>query len=186
MQSVGEILKQYKKEILKQRNSPVNFTDILSHEFLRLPLPLLNAILFDHRFTKRQIKILLFISRFSIGCRRSTALLKRVDFKQIRIHPSDINHELKTLVNENFIGWKKPTNRLWVTQKLLGNSPTKENKKVSEILTRNLVKHQQDVGNLPTQKSEYPYQKGKIRTDRYKINIDKNYRYTKPIVNKYD
>lgn len=129
MQSVGEILKQYKKDITKQKNSPVDFTDILSHEFLRLPLPLLNAILFDYKFTKRQIKILLFISRFSIGCRRSTALLKRVDFRQIGIHPSDVNHELKTLVNENFIGWKKSTNRLWITQKLLGNSPTKTEQK---------------------------------------------------------
>jgi len=179
MQSVGEILKQYKKEITKQRNSPVDFTDILSHEFLRLPLPLLNAILFDYKFTKRQIKILLFISRYSLGCRRSTAFLKRVDFRQIGIHPSDVNHELETLVNENFIGWKKSVNRLWITQKLLGNSLTKTGKKVGEILTRNLVKHQQVVGKLLTQKSEFPYQQGKIETDRYKIYIDKYYRYTK-------
>jgi len=179
MQSVGEILKQYQKEVTRQRNAPVDYADILSHEFLRLPLPLLNAILFEYKFTKRQIKILLLISRFSIGCRRSTALLKRVDFKQIGIHPSDINRELNALVSENFIGWKKSTNRLWITQKLLGDSPTKGNKKVGEILTRNLVKHQQVVSNLPIQNSQSSYQQSKTQTDRYKINIDKNYRYTK-------
>lgn len=179
MQSVGEILKQYKTKLERDWNSPVSINEIFDFEFLRLPLPLLNAILFNQKFTKRQIKILLFIARFSIGCRRSTAFLKRSEFIKIGIHSSDVNVELKKLLNENFIGWNISKNSLWITQKLLGNSPTKEDRKVSEILSRNLVKHQQKVSNLPTQKPEYSYHKGKIKTDRYKINIDKNYRYTK-------
>lgn len=150
MKSVGQIIKPYEKKLRKRYNAPVEFDDIQTSEFLRLPLSLLNAVLFQHRFTKRQIKILLFITRFSIGCRRSTAHLKRCDFKEIGIDPSDITSELKKLQSSNLIVWNPSKDTLWITQKLLGNSPTKPSKKVGEILTRNLVKHQQPVGNLPT------------------------------------
>ncbi|MCB9790089.1 hypothetical protein H6762_03840 [Candidatus Nomurabacteria bacterium] len=150
MKPVGQILKPYEKKLRKRFNTPVELEDIHNLEFLRLPLPLLNAILFLHGFTKRQIKMLLFIARFSIGCRRSTAYLRRCDFKEIGIDPSDITSELKRLQDSNFIGWNPSKDTVWITRKLLGNSPTKPSKKVGEILTRNLVKHQHPVGNLPT------------------------------------
>lgn len=141
MKPVAEILKPYKSKLNKRYNLPVEIEFIKNFEFLWLPLPLLNTILFHHDFTKRQTKILLFIARFSIGCRRSTAHLKRSDFKEIGIDPSDISSELKKLQSTHFIGWNPSKNSVWITRKLLGNSPIKLSPKVGEILTSFSHKH---------------------------------------------
>lgn len=152
MKSVGQILKPYEKKLRRRYNAPVDMDDILKLEFLRNPYPLLDAILYSPNFTKRQIKILLFIARFSIGCRRSTAHLKQSNFKEIGIYPSDVKKELQKLKKQDFIGWNNGASRLWITRKLLSKTLTKPNEKVSEILTRNLVNHQQKVSNslIPT------------------------------------
>ena len=139
MEHIKDILNSYKAERINMSPVPIEIIDKL--EFLKNPLTLLNPILFANIFTKRQIKILLFIARFSIGCRRSVANLKPSDFIEIGIYSSDIKSELLRLLEAQYIGWNKSTNNLWITEKLLSKSLTKQSSKVSEILSRNLVKH---------------------------------------------
>ena len=160
MKPVKELIEDKQKQLIKQRTCPSPLDEIFSQEFLRLPLSLLYAILFNYVFTKRQIKILLFIARFSIGCRRSTARLKQADFILAGIHPSDIKRELLRLKTKGCIGWNREDNRLWITSKLLGNSLTKQDAKVGELLSRNLVKRQYCVGVLPTQTNSITRYKG--------------------------
>lgn len=163
MKSAGEIIEERKQQLSRSTNGPVSIENILKLEFLRLPLPLLNVILFDNVFTKRQIKILLFIARFSIGCRRSTACLRQADFMLAGIHPSDIKRALLQLKAKGCIGWNRADNRLWIISKLLGDSRIKLDVKVGELLGRNLVKHLYKAGVSPT---------GVSRKDRYKDNKD--------------
>ena len=139
MEHIKEILDSYKAQRINLSPVPIETIDKLA--FLKNPLTLLNPILFSSSFTKRQIKILLFIARFSIGCRRSVANLKPSDFIEIGIYSSDIKSELLRLVEVQYIGWNRCTNNLWITEKLLSKSLTKNSPKVSEILNRNLVKH---------------------------------------------
>ena len=160
MKPVKELIENKHKQLIKQRTCPSPLDETFSQEFLRLPLSLLYAILFNYVFTKRQIKILLFIARFSIGCRHSTACLRQADFMLAGIHPSDIKRELLQLKAKGCIGWNRGDNRLWITSKLLGNSLTKQDMKVGELLSRNLVKHQYQVGVSPTQTNSITRYKG--------------------------
>jgi len=139
MEHIKEILDSCKAQRINMSPVPIEIIDKL--EFLKNPLTLLNPIPFANIFTKRQIKILLFIARFSIGCRRFVANLKPSDFIEIGIYSSDIKSELLRLVEAQYIGWNKSKNNLWITEKLLSKSLIKQSPKVSEILSRNLVKH---------------------------------------------
>jgi hypothetical protein len=121
--------------------SPVPMSYFNSLDFLRFPLQLFNTLLFKKIFTKRQILIIMFITRFSIGCRRSTANLKLSDFTEIGLWLPDVKKEILKLIELGYIGCNKKTENIWITQKLVSKSLTKNSKKVSEILTRNLVKH---------------------------------------------
>ncbi len=121
--------------------SPVPMSYFDSLDFLKFPLLLFNTLLFKESFTKRQLLIIMFITRFSIGCRRSTAHLKLSDFTEVGLWLPDVKKELLKLIKAGYIGWNKKTGNMWITQKLVSKSLTKNSKKVSEILTRNLVKH---------------------------------------------
>ncbi len=55
--------------------------------------------------SKRQLKILLLIIRFSFGCQKNYCLLKNKDFTYSRISPYCIKDELEKLVKKRVIKW---------------------------------------------------------------------------------
>jgi len=144
MKSVGEYLKQNFPELV-ERSTRLNLKDLESKGFFKFSNILFESIIFNKSLSKRQIKILLLIVRFSIGCNRTVARLKPSDFTLVGIYSSDISAELNRLVLKEFIVWKRESNQMWITRKLVSESLPKSNKKVSKLLTRNLVKHSTDI-----------------------------------------
>lgn len=188
MQSVGEILqsKEFKKTF--ESLSRADFDTISSQRFLKFPILIVNLIFFDKQITKRQIKILIFIMRFSFGCKQAVAHLKLTDFKKIGFYSSDIAKELERLEKKNYIGWDREAETMWINRILLSESLAKNESYASDILRRNLVTHfkkkKYSTSNNslkttnPTTKSD---------TDRYgKINIDSSYKYLNSVVDSND
>ena len=141
MQSVKEILqsKDFKNKL--HDFSKADFETISSQRFLKFPILIVNLIFFDKQITKRQIKILIFIMRFSFGCKHAVARLKLTDFQKIGFYSSDISKELERLVAKNYIGWDKETETMWINRTQLSESLAKDESYASEILRRNLVNH---------------------------------------------
>lgn len=179
MQSVGDIIQSEKFKENLSGIFRINTKDLKEKGFLRFPLQLFDSLLFSHNLTKRQLLIILTIIRFSIGCRRSVAILKPADFQLVGIHLSDIVKELKELSNMNLIGWDRDNEKMWITQILLSELPSTKQEKLSKLLTKNLAKHQRKsrhFTNSVTQQDQTG--KGTSTTDRYgKINIDSSNRY---------
>lgn len=144
MKSVGEYLKQNFPELV-ERSTRLNLKDLETKGFFKFSNLLFESIIFNKSLSKRQIKILLLIVRFSIGCNRAVARLKPSDFTLVGIYSSDITQELNKLVSKELIVWKRENNQMWITRKLVSESLQKSNKKVSKLLTRNLVKHSTDM-----------------------------------------
>jgi hypothetical protein len=179
MQSVGAILQSSKLKKQIENQLSLNIDELKSAGFVRFPLELFDSLLFTHKLTKRQILIILMIIRFSIGCRRPVAILKPTDFQLVGIHLSDIVRELETLSKLNFIGWDRGNEKMWITKKLLGELPTKDQRKVGKLLTTNLAKYQHTTRSFTNKDdAETHGNKSKSRTDRYrKININSSNRY---------
>jgi len=147
MKTVGEYLKQNFPELV-ERSTRLNIKDLESKGFFKFSNLLFESIIFNTTLTKRQIKILLLIIHFSIGCNRAVARLKPSDFTLVGIYSSDISYELNQLVLKELVIWKRETNQMWITRKLVSDSLQKSNKKVSKLLTRNLVKHSTDMEQI--------------------------------------
>jgi len=144
MKSVGEYLKQNFPELVERSTRP-NIKDLESKGFFKFSNLLFESIIFNNSLSKRQIKILFLIIRFSIGCNRAVARLKPSDFTLVGIYSSDISNELNQLVLKELIVWKREANQMWITRKMVSESLQKSNKKFSKLLTRNLVKHSIDI-----------------------------------------
>ena len=188
MQSVKEILqlKDFKSKL--HDVSKADFETISSQRFLKFPLLIVNLIFFDRQITKRQIKILIFIMRFSFGCKQAVAHLKLTDFQQIGFYSSDITKELECLEKKNYIGWDKDTETMWINRILLSESLAKDESYASDILRRNLVNHfkkkKYSTSNNSTKASDTTT---KSDTDRYgKINKDSSYKYLNSVVDNND
>lgn len=122
-----------------------DYSDDLNNGFIQIPHSLLKVILFDKKLTKRQIKIILFIVRMSIGCNLFRANLKPKDFKLLGIHISDITRELKFLMDQNIIGWDREENRMWINYNFPKRSvsilPIEKEETLGKLLNTNLVEH---------------------------------------------
>jgi hypothetical protein len=110
--------------------------------------PLLEKIL-TSGFTKRQLKILLLIVRFSAGCQKTYAVLRRNDFAYAGISPYCITDELKKLVKLRVIRWDPARDLVWINPNLgewVVDSPgekTGDNlRKFFKIANKNLLKWQ--------------------------------------------
>lgn len=76
-------------------------------------------------FTKRQLKILLFVIRFSFGLNRKYAVFDKKDFLYAGISPYHIEAELKKLILRGVIKlnpdkkmfWINPNLKEWVDKK---------------------------------------------------------------------
>lgn len=186
MHSVGEILQTEQfKGTLKDLSKPY-FKEVSKLPFLKLPLLIENLIFFDTQITKRQIKILLFIMRFSFGCKKATAYLKLTDFYKIGFYSGDITKELTRLIEKQYIGWDKDNEEMWINRRLLSKLLAKDEEFASEILRRNLVSHfQKKKYSTSTHAQLATDTKAKSDSYRYKqINIDSSNRYQSDSVDK--
>ncbi|MEO0242796.1 MAG: replication protein [candidate division WOR-3 bacterium] len=69
-------------------------------------------------FTKRQLKILLFIIRFSYGLGRKYAVLKKRDFSFTGVLPYHVEDELKKLIVRGVIKWNPRLGIFWINRNL--------------------------------------------------------------------
>lgn len=184
MQSVKEILQRGEFKDTLNTISKADYDTISSQRFLKFPLLIVNLIFFDRAITKRQIKILIFIMRFSFGCKQAVAHLKLTDFQKIGFYSSDISKELERLVKKNYIGWDKEAETMWINRIQLSESLAKDESYASEILRRNLVNHFKRRKYSTCKNSpETTNTTTKQDNDRYKkINIDSSYKYLNSVV----
>jgi len=69
-------------------------------------------------FTKRQLKILLFIIRFSYGLNQKYAVLRKKDFFYAGISQYQVEDEIKKLIMRGVIKWDLDKRRFWINQNL--------------------------------------------------------------------
>jgi hypothetical protein len=69
-------------------------------------------------FTKRQLKILLFIIRFSYELGRKYAVLKKKDFYFAGILPYHVEEELKKLILRGVVKWNPKLGIFWINRNL--------------------------------------------------------------------
>jgi hypothetical protein len=110
--------------------------------------PLLEKIL-TSGFTKRQLKILLLIVRFSSGCQKTYAVLRRNDYAYAGISPYCITSELEKLVKLRVIRWDSGRDLVWINPNLeewaVDNPGEKSGdnlRKFFKIANKNLLKWQ--------------------------------------------
>ena len=122
-----------------------DYSDDLNNGFIQIPHSLLKVILFDKKLSKRQIKIILFIIRMSIGCNLFRANLKPKDFTLLGIHISDISKELNYLVYKDIIGWDREESRMWINcnfpKRSVSVLPIEKEETLGKLLNTNLVEH---------------------------------------------
>jgi hypothetical protein len=69
-------------------------------------------------FTKRQLKMLLLIMRFSYGSNRNYAYLDKKDFFIANIDPYDVDEVLKPLLVRSIVNWNPDKNLFWINRHL--------------------------------------------------------------------
>jgi hypothetical protein len=116
--------------------------------YTRFDNPILEKILTSN-LTKRQLKILLLIVRFSSGCQKGYAVLRRNDFTYAGISPYCITNELETLVWLRVIKWDPARDLVWINPRLAewavarpGENPGENLRRFFKIATKNLLKGQ--------------------------------------------
>ncbi len=95
--------------------------------------------------SKRQLKILLLIIRFSFGCQKNYCLLKNKDFTYSRVSPYCIKDELEKLVKKGVIKWNPEKEMVWINKNLsewIVDSSEDNSKGFIKIATKNLPKQQ--------------------------------------------
>jgi phage replication O-like protein O len=99
--------------------------------------------------TKRQLKILLLIVRFSFGCQKNYAVLKNKDFSYAKVSPYCIKAELHKLVEKRVIKWNPEKEMVWINlnseEWLVDNSINNSldnSERFVKIATKNLPKQQ--------------------------------------------
>lgn len=69
-------------------------------------------------FTKRQLKILLLVVRFSAGYQKPYAILRRADFSYARLSPQCISEELSRLVQMRVLHVDREKDAVWLHRDL--------------------------------------------------------------------
>jgi hypothetical protein len=113
--------------------------------------PVLEAVL-TSGFTKRQLKILLLVIRFSAGCQKTYAVLRRNDYAYAGISPYCITGELEKLVRLQVIRWDPGRDLVWINSRLkewqvdrVGENPGENFRRFFKIANKNLPKWQLSV-----------------------------------------
>jgi len=112
--------------------------------FTKFDNQLLERIL-TSKFTKRQLKILLLLLRYSIGYQKTYAIFRKSDFALAGVSSAVIAEELRTLYWLGVIRWDPGKGILWINQHLdewtvenVGDSPGR----ASRIAAKNSLKWQ--------------------------------------------
>lgn len=116
--------------------------------------------------TKRQLKILFMLVRFSFGCQKDYAVLKNNDFTYSGVSPFCIKKELKKLTDRRVIRWNPGTEIIWINKSLNEWGVDKHDdsaEKFSKLATKNLPKQQLRV-----------YQNSNFRTAKMAISSNSN------------
>jgi hypothetical protein len=126
--------------------------------YTKLDNPVLEAVL-TSGFTKRQLKILLLVIRFSAGCQKTYAVLRRNDYAYAGISPYCIAGELEKLVRLRVIKWDSRRDLVWINPNLrewkaerLGENPGDNLRRFFKIAGKNLPEWQLSLyqnSNLP-------------------------------------
>ena len=126
--------------------------------FTKLDNPLLEKVI-SSRFTKRQLKILLLIVRFSSGYQKTYALLRKNDFAYAGLSASCIKEELKKLVGMRVLRWDTQKDTFWLNPDLEAwdvENPVDSRWKFFKIANKNSPERQLSVcrnGNLHVAKT---------------------------------
>ena len=99
--------------------------------------------------TKRQLKIMLLIIRFSAGCQKTYAVLRKNDYAYAGISPSCVTNELEKLVKLRVIKWDARRDLVWLNPDLRqwavdrpGENPGDNLRRFFKITSKNLLKWQ--------------------------------------------
>lgn len=79
--------------------------------------PILEKVLISS-FTKRQLKILLLIIRFSSGYQKTYAVLRRTDFSYAGVSASCVKAELAKLCRQRVVYWYPEKDMVWINPNL--------------------------------------------------------------------
>jgi hypothetical protein len=96
---------------------PLNYHILTIMTYTKIENKILDKILTSN-FTKRQLKILLFIIRFSYGLGRKYAVLRKRDFYFACILPYHVEDELKKLILRGVIKWNPKLGIFWINGNL--------------------------------------------------------------------
>ena len=85
--------------------------------YIKISTRILDKIITSN-FTKSQLKILLFIIRFSYGLNRKYAVLKKKDFYFAGVLPYHVEGELKKLIIRGVVKWNPKLGIFWINRNL--------------------------------------------------------------------
>lgn len=85
--------------------------------FTKFDNQLLERIL-TSKFTRRQLKILLLLLRYSIGYQKTYAVVKKSDFSMAGVSPAAITKELRRLYWLGVIRWDPAKDIIWINHHL--------------------------------------------------------------------
>ena len=112
--------------------------------FTKFDNQLLERILAS-KFTRRQIKILLFLLRYSAGYQKTYAIVRKSDFALAGVSPSAITEELSKLYWLGVIRWDPAKGIIWINRHMdewtvenIGDNPGM----ASKVAARNSLKWQ--------------------------------------------
>ena len=83
--------------------------------FTKFDNQLLERIL-TSKFTRRQLKILLLLLRYSIGYQKTYAVVRKSDFAMAGVSPAAITEELRRLYWLGVIRWEPARDLIWINQ----------------------------------------------------------------------
>jgi phage replication O-like protein O len=116
--------------------------------FTKLDNPMFEKMLTSD-LTKRQLKILLLIIRFSTGYQKTYAILRKHDFSYAGVSPYCIKAELNKLVSRRVVLWDANRDLLWINPELsdwavdnTGDNPVEGQRRFFRIATKNSTKQQ--------------------------------------------
>ena len=126
--------------------------------FTKIDNPLLERII-TSRFTKRQLKILLLVIRFSSGYQKAYVLLRKNDFSYAGLSASCIKEELRKLVRMRVLRWDTQKDAFWLNPDLTEwgvENPVDSRWKFFKIANKNSPEWQLSIcrnENLPVDKT---------------------------------
>jgi phage replication O-like protein O len=85
--------------------------------FTKFDNPILEKVLTSD-LTKRQLKILLLVVRFSAGCQKSYTILRKEDYAYAGLSPYCVAEELDELAKRKVIGRNRRRDIVWINPKV--------------------------------------------------------------------